>query len=151
MDDQTTLNGSPRRERSRHAMAQNLAGIAHDLLTISDLQMRLFADDLRALRNRVLRALAIWLIAYGLLVAALPTALIGGGFWLADMTHLSSAAGLLVISFGALLLVAGLFVVGWWQITRQRSELQRSRNELHNNWVAIRQLLSSYAGRDSAD
>jgi uncharacterized membrane protein YqjE len=151
MDHQATLNGSPRRDSSAKALAHNMAKIAHDMITIAELQGRLFAVDLRAVRKEVLRGLGMWVAGFGLLVAALPTALIGTGLWLADIAHLPMAAGLLWVAFGAVLLVAGLFTCGWWQMNRQRTGLRRSSKELGTNLAAMRQVLSSYAGHESMD
>ena len=151
MDHKTTLNGFGTRDASPHVLAQNMAGIAHDLITIAELQVQLFAVDLRALRKGVVRGLAIWVIGGALLLAALPTALIGTGLWLAAVAHLSTAAGLLWVAFGAVLLVIGLFLAGWRQFTRQRAALKRSKKELQNNLATMRQVLSSYAGRGSGE
>jgi hypothetical protein len=151
MDHKTTLNGFGTRDASAHALVENMAGIAHDVITIAELQVQLFAVDLRALRKGIVRGLAIWVIASALLLAALPTALIGTGLWLADAAHLSTAAGLLWAAFGVVLLVIGLFLAGWWQLDRQQVGLQRSKKELRANLAAMRQVLSSYAGRASED
>jgi uncharacterized membrane protein YqjE len=151
MDHKTTLNGSGTRDASAHVLAQNMAGIAHDMIMIAELQVQLFAVDLRALRKGVVRGLVIWVIACALLFAALPTALIGAGLWLADVTHVSTAAALLGVALGAFLLVMGLLIAGWLQFTRQRAALNRSTKELHNNLAAMRQVLSSYAGRGSGE
>ena len=147
MDHQTTLNGSGSRDSSAHALAQNMAGIAHDLVAIAELQVQLFAVDLRALRKGAVRGSVIWVIACGLLFAALQTALIGTGLWLAEVAHLPTAAGLLWVALGAFLLVIGLLVSGWREFTRQRAALQHSTTEFQNNLAAMRQILSSYAGR----
>ena len=125
MDHKTTLNGFGTRDASPHVLAQNMAGIAHDLITIAELQVQLFAVDLRTLRKGVVRGLVVWVIAGALLLAALPTALIGTGLWLADVAHLSTVAGLLSVAFGADLLAAGLSISGWWQINRQLTGLRR--------------------------
>lgn len=149
MDYKTTVNGSGSHDASPHVLAQNMAGIAHDVITIVELQVRLFAADLRALRQGVVRGLVIWVIAGAVLLAVLPTALIGLGFWLAEMAELSTAAGLLGVAAGAFLLVVGLLIAGWRQFTRQRAAFERSTKELDNNLAAMRQVLSSYAGRGS--
>lgn len=151
MDHQATLNGSLRRDSSVEALAHNMANIGYDMITIAELQGRLFAVDLRAVRRGVLRGLGFWVAGFGLLVAALPTALIGTGLWLADVAHLPMAAGLLWVAFGSALLVAGLFTCGWWQLNKQRTGLRRSSKELRSNLAAMRQMLSSYAGRESVD
>ena len=151
MDHQATLNVSPPRDSSAQALAHSMADIAHYMITIVGLQSRLFAVDLRALRKGVLRGLGIWVAGFGLLVAALPTALIGTGLWLADIAHLPMAVGLLWVACGAALLVIGLFLAGWRQLVRQQVGLQRSKKELRANLAAMRQVLLSTAGRDSED
>jgi uncharacterized membrane protein YqjE len=151
MDHKTTLNGFGTRDASAHVLAQHMAGIAHHMFTIAELQVQLFSIDLRALRKRVVRGLVTWVIAFTLLFAALPTALIGTGLWLADVAHWSTAAGLLGVALGAFLLVVGLLISGWRQFTRQRASLDRSTRELRNNLAAMRQVLSSYAGRGPGD
>ncbi len=151
MDHQATLIDRERRDSSAQSLTHSVASIAQDMVTIAELQMRLLVVDLRALRQGALRGLVTWLIACALLVAVLPTALIGTGLWLADAAHVSTAAGLLWVAFGAVLLVIGLFLAGWRQLKRQRVGLQRSRKEIRANLAAMRQMLSSYAGRASED
>jgi hypothetical protein len=151
MDHQATLNDRPRRDASAQALAHSLASIAQDLLMIAELQVQLLAVDMRALGQGALRGLVTCVVACGLLVAVLPTALIGIGLWLADVAHVSTAAGLLWVAFAAMLLVTGLFLAGWRQLKRQRVGLQRSRKELHASLAAMRQVLSSYAGQASED
>ena len=151
MDHQATLIDRPGRDSSAQTLTHSVASIAQDLVKIAELQVQLLAVDLRALRQGALRGLVTWMIACGLLVAVLPTALIGTGLWLADVAHVSTAAGLLWVAVGAMLLVFGLFLAGWRQLKRQRVGLQRSRKELRASLTAMRQVLSSYAGRASED
>ena len=151
MDHKATVNGFGTRDASAHVLAQSMAGIAHDVITIAELQVQLFAVDLRALRKGVIRGLVIWVIACALLFAVLPTALIGTGFWLASVADLSTAAGLLWVALASFLFVIGLLIAGWRQFTRKRTALGRSTKELHNNLATMRQVLSSYAGRGSGE
>jgi len=151
MDHQATLNDRSRRDSSDQTITHSLASIAQDMVMIAELQVQLLAVDLRTLRQGVLRGLVTWVIACGLLVAVLPTALIGTGLWLADVAQMSIAAGLLWVAFGAVLLVVGLFLAGWRQLKRQRVGLQRSKKELRASLAAMRQVLSSYAGHAKED
>ena len=151
MDRQTTLygsgNGSGSRDPSAAALSRHVAGIAYDLFTIAELQLRLFARDLQSLRKGIVRGLAMWALAVGLLFAAMPTALIGAGLWLAETAQLSTAAGLLWVAAGTFLIMIGLLSFGWREFTRQRAALRNSTKEFHNNLRTMRQILSSYAGR----
>ena len=151
MDHQVPIVDRAGSDSSPKALAHSLASIVQDVYKIAELQGRLLTVDLRALRQGVLSGLVTWVIACGLLVAVLPTALIGTGLWLADVAHLSMAAGLLWVTFGAVLLAIGLFLVGWRQFKRQRVGFQRSTKELRASLAALRQALSSDAGRASED
>jgi uncharacterized membrane protein YqjE len=139
----TSLNGST------HAIPHRLSRIAHDMVTIAELQARLFVVDLQCVRRGVLRGLALWLAGCALAIAVLPTALIGAGFWLAEYAQLSTAAGLLWVAFGTTICIAGFGIFGWNQIERQRFGFQRSRNELQTTLGELRQILSQYADRES--
>jgi len=151
MDHQATLTERRRHDSSAQALTQSLANIAHDMVTIAELQARLLAVDLQGLRQGAQHGVVTLAIACGVLVAVLPTALIGMGLWLADVAHVSTAAGLLWISLGAVLFVIGLSLAGWRQLKRQGVGLQRSRNELRASLAAMKEVLSSYADRESAD
>jgi hypothetical protein len=150
MNHKATLNGTPIRDASAQAVAQNFAGVVLDVVTIAELQSQLFALALGALCRGAVRGLMIWGIAAVLLVAAVPTALTGTGLWLSEVAHVSTAAGLLWVALGAFLLVIGLIAWGWRQVTSQRAALRNSIHEFRNNRAAMRQILASYAGRGSA-
>ena len=91
-------------------------------------------------------------LAAGVLaIAALPTALIGAGFWLADYAQLSVAAGLLWVAFVAAMCIGGLGIAGWSQIKRQRFGFQRSADELHTTLAELRQVLNKYADREATN
>lgn len=151
MDHQATLIDRARPDSSAQALTQSLASIAQDMVMIGELQGQLLAADLRTLRQETLPGLVAWLMACVLLVAALPIALVGTGLWLADVAQVSMAAGLLWVALAATLLAAGLLLAGWRQLKRQRAGLQRSAKEFRASLAAIRQALSSHAGRASED
>jgi hypothetical protein len=145
MDHQAIVIDHPPRDSSALALTQSLASVAKDLVMIAELQMRLLAVDLRAMRQEALPGLVTWVIACGLFVAVLPTALIGTGFWLADVAQVSTAVGLLSVAFGAVLLVIGFCLAAWRHLKRQQNGFQRSRKELRASLAAMRQVLSSHA------
>jgi uncharacterized membrane protein YqjE len=149
MDHQATLIDRPRCDSPAQALTHSVASIAQDMVMIAELQVRLLTVDLRALCQGAQRRLVMWVIACGLLVAVLPTALIGTGLWLAAVAQVSTAAGLLWVAFGTVLFVIVLFLAGWRQLKSQSVGLQRSTKELHASLAAIRQVLSSYAERTS--
>jgi uncharacterized membrane protein YqjE len=151
MDHQATLDPPPRRDSSAQAVLKNLAHIAHDVMTLVGLQLRLFTTDLKELRKGVVAAMTACVVALVLALAALPTALIGAGLALAYATELPAFAGLLIVSLIAFILAAVLVGLGIYQLKRKEGALERSRSELHRNMAAMRQALASYAKREPWD
>jgi hypothetical protein len=144
MDHETTLNGDTQESPTR-ALAGNAAALAHDLLTIGELQLQLLRADLGGVWSGAMWALAACLAALGLLAAALPVALAGLGLWLADATAQAPWAGLLWVALAAVLVTCGLLGAGWWQFREQLAGLERSRRELQNNFEALKRILSNYS------
>jgi putative superfamily III holin-X len=131
MDHQTAVEDSPR-----------AASITADLVTIAELQLRLFEADLRRLWRGAMWALIAWAVAGGLFIAVVPVALAGAGLLLADSLGQSPAAGLLWVALAACGLIAILVFAGWRQLRMQAGCLQRSRQELHENLKLLKNAAS---------
>jgi hypothetical protein len=144
MDHETTLNGD-KQESPTSVLAGNAAALAHDLLTIGELQLQLLRADLGGVWSGAMWALAACLAAVGLLTAALPVALAGLGLWLADATSQAPWAGLLWVSLAAVVVICGLLGAGWWRFREQLAGLERSRREFRNNVETLKRILSNYS------
>ena len=151
MDRKAPLNGWSREDSPAHALAQDVGGIARDLGTIAELQMRLFGADLKAMRAALARGVVSFVAALVLLLTALPIAMAGGGLWLSDVYGWTPATGLLLVAVAAIVAVAGLVAFGAYQLRSQRHAFENSRRELSENLCAVRQLMKDYAGRAADD
>jgi hypothetical protein len=151
MDRKAPVDGWSREDSPAYALAQDVGGIARDLATIAELQMRLFTADLKAVRKALLQGTIAFLAALIVLLTTLPIALAGLGLWLAEANGWTPAAGLLVVALVAVIVVAALVAFGAWQLRSQRRAFENSRRELSENLIAVRQLMKDYAGRTAAD
>jgi len=147
MDHQATMNGARHKDSSAQAVLKNLALIAHDMMRLAGLQTRLLAADLRAVRKNVIAAIVLWALAAVLLLAVLPTALIGSGLAISYGADIPAFAGLLLAALIGLLLSAGLILIGMQRLKRNHNGLERSRTELRINMDAMSHALSTYAQR----
>jgi hypothetical protein len=145
---QATVNGASHKAGGP-SLARNAAGMAHDLLTMGELQMQLFLADLQSFARRGAWVLAAWLFGAALGAAALPILLAGLGLWLADMLNQSPAAGLLWVALASAILTATLIAAGYYQFRRQLGGFERSRRELHENLAVLKRLLSNYSAGDA--
>ncbi len=150
MDHQTTVNGEAHEVPSR-TLARNAAGIAHELVGMAELQGELLAADFRQIVRDAIRGLSFWVVAGLLAFATLPVALAGAGLWLAEGLDQRPAAGLLWVSLAAALLAAGAGMAGWLQFRMQAMTLERSRRELRENIMLLKQILTEQSAREAAE
>jgi signal transduction histidine kinase len=146
MDHKATLNGSP-----AQALARDVAGMARDVAGIVELQARLFALDLQVTRAALKRGASAYGAAAIVLFTALPVGWAAFGLWLADVTALTVAGGLLASACSAIALVVCLAVFGTRQFRAQQAAFENSRKELSENLAAIKQVLTDYLGRASEE
>lgn len=126
MVDQTTMN---RRFPQTHIRA-NLAGLAHDALTLAELQVRLLSVDLREARRGAATALAL-LVAGGVLaLGCVPLLLLGGARLLVELARWPESGAYAAIGVLAAVLALLILRLGWRRTTRALATVQRSREEL---------------------
>lgn len=142
MDRQTEMNEAPQHDSESDALARHLAAVAQDLTCIADLQARLFAVDLRMLRNRVVGGAVVWLVALCLFVATLPVALSGFALYLAHAAGTRAEVGLAWVASAAAVLVFGLSVWGWLLLRNKWTPLNRSCTELRETVKTLARSLS---------
>jgi protein-S-isoprenylcysteine O-methyltransferase Ste14 len=127
MVDQTTLNR--RYARPTHIRA-NLAGLAHDALTLAELQVRLLTVDLRDARRGAGTALALLLAGAILALGCVPLLLIGGARLLVDLADWPASAAYAAVGALAAAVALVLLRLGWRHTTAALATVQRSREEL---------------------
>jgi uncharacterized membrane protein YqjE len=139
MDSQTTMNTSP--ESPSHRFSRKASRVARDVLTIIELQGRLFLSDLVDMRRGAMVGTLACLMGMGLLVAAIPLGLAGAGIWIAAIWDLGPGPGLVGATVAACLLAAVMLAAGYWHL-RQRVTLARSRDELAENIALLKKMLN---------
>jgi hypothetical protein len=126
MVDQATLDrgGSPPR-RVRH----NLGELAHDAITLVELQVQLLAVDLRDARRGA--SAAVVQIAAGacLGIGAVPLLLLAGAQLLIDLLGWSSAGAYATAGILAVAIAGALLWAGWRQSVHAVATVQRSKTE----------------------
>jgi hypothetical protein len=142
MGDQATMNGQAKQERfAAGRIGRNVAGFAHDLVTLCELQIQLLGVDLRDARARgVVPGLLVG-IAVLIAIASVPVLLTGAGLLLANATGVSNGSALIVVATTA---IAASGIVGWiaWRkLTAALNLLARSQNEFRENLQSIKSAL----------
>jgi hypothetical protein len=145
---ETTLNGNG--HHPVQDLRMHLRGMARDVGQMAELQAKLFMADLAQARAGLVRAACCWLAAMVLSLALLPVLVAGVGMYLAEVTRLTVAGGLLVAASGAAVIVVGLAVGGWVQLRRQQTAWEESKAELRDNLQALREAFSTYTREPAA-
>ncbi len=138
---QTPLGANP--THTADPESHRTAGtIAAKLIELIELQVQLVQAEFGELRARTVWALIAGIFAGGLVLAALPTLVIGLGFYLSTRFEISTAAGMLSAGLAALLLATISAGLGWWKL-RSQAAFVRSRAELAESIELLKQTLSS--------
>jgi hypothetical protein len=140
MDQQTTLNdsASPARDLKEH-----VAGMTRDVGHIAELQSRLLLAEWKQARGKLICAVGCWAIAIVIVAAAMPVVIGGLGWWLAEVTELSVAGGLLSAAGIAVLLALVIAAFGYWQYRRQSVVWEQAKCELAESARAVRSAFSN--------
>lgn len=118
-------------------MAGGISELAHDVVTLAELQLKLMRLDVQESAQRMIGPSVAMVVAGVVVFGCVPVLLLGLAFLLAETTSLSIAGGSLIA--GTLgLLAAG--VTGYLAYRRLRCcsvQLDRSRKELTQNvnWI----------------
>ncbi|MBL8849925.1 MAG: phage holin family protein [Planctomycetaceae bacterium] len=124
MVDQTQING-----RRAGTVRQNLAGLAHDAITLAELQCQLFAVDLRQVRRVAMTACAQLAAGAVLALGCLPVLLAAGSQTLIEVWNWPAAAAHAAVGGTALAIAVGLMWLGWRKLGRSLKTMERSRSE----------------------
>jgi protein-S-isoprenylcysteine O-methyltransferase Ste14 len=126
MADQTTLNWRERPTRIR----KNLAGLAHDALTLAELQVQLLSLDLRDARQGAGTALSQVLVGAVLALGAIPVLLLAAAHLLVESAEWPPSVAYATVGVLAALVALVLVRLGWRRTARSLATVQRSRTEL---------------------
>ena len=126
MVDQATLNrggGPPRRVR------HHLSELAHDAITLVELQVQLLAVDVRDARRGAGAALIQIAAGACLGIGAVPLLLLAGAHLLIDLLGWPAAGAYATAGVLAVAIAGALLWTGWRQSTRALATVQRSKAE----------------------
>jgi hypothetical protein len=126
-------NGKHRTAEPVRTIRRNMAGFAHDVVTLMELQGRLALLDAREAGRRAVFSVAAVVVAGCLLLASLTVGLVALGYLLQQELDLSAAAAFAIAAAIALATTVGLLVFGGYQLRRTWAVFERSRRELSQN------------------
>jgi hypothetical protein len=141
-------NGAVSRD-SRRGVARNLAAIAHDVVTLAELQAQLARLDLQTALKKMKVPAAVLIIGVVLFLASIPLALVTVAHVLIHFTALSSWAAYLIVVAGGFILggLAVLFAIA--RIKSAGHTIDRSTTEFSNNVKWIKLVLRQQAEAES--
>jgi uncharacterized integral membrane protein len=132
------VNGAVSRE-SRPGVARNLAAIAHDVVTLAELQAQLARLDMKTALKKMKLPVAVLAVGAVLFLASIPLALVTVAHVLIYFTSLASWAAYLIVVAGGFLLggLAMLFAIS--RIKSAGHTIDRSSTEFSNNvkWIKL--------------
>jgi len=126
MDNQTTLNGAA---SVSQGLRENLSGLAHDALTLAELQMQLLSVDLRDGRRDAGSGFMQLLIGSVLALGCIPILMLAAAHALIEFLHWPAPAAYAAIGITSAVGSAVLLRLGWGGIVRALATVQRSRAE----------------------
>lgn len=127
---QATMNG---RQTGTRQVTRNVSELAHDVITLAELQAQLLACDLRDGKSRAIGPIVSMAAGLILALGTMPVLLMGIGWLLVNHAGWSEGAALLVAGGGGLVVSGGLAWFGWRRLKAALAIIARSRNELAEN------------------
>ena len=135
-----TANGhqpSPRR-----VMTKNVRELAHDAVTLGELQVELLKLDASDWSQRLVPPLLALAATLGVALGTLPVLLQVLAYALIEGAGWSAWLSFLVAGIAGLVLAALLGTIGWTRLRASFDVFQRSRDEMQKNVTWLKQVLS---------
>jgi len=110
-------------------LRQNLSGLAHDALTLVELQFRLLGVDLRDARRGIGFSLAGMAVGMVLVLGCIPILMLAGAQALVEFLHWPASAAYAAVGVAAAVLAILLLRWGWGGMFRSLQTVERSRAE----------------------
>jgi Putative Actinobacterial Holin-X, holin superfamily III len=121
--------------------ARSVGHILHDIVTLGQLQARLFVLDAQDAGAKIQRPILALAAGGVLAICAVPIALIGIAFLLIDVAHLSRLAAFWITFVFAVFVAASLiaYAIAWFR--KPPGLFAYSREELENNIERVKEML----------
>jgi hypothetical protein len=120
---------------------RNMTDLAHDVVTLLELQANLFKLDVKDTIRRSIVAVVVLLGGLFVLIACLTVALASAGYLLVEQAGLSYAASFCLSAVGGAILSGLMFVSGWLGLRRAFGTASRSRQEFERNLAWFKRVL----------
>lgn len=121
--------------------ARSVGQILHDIVTLGQLQARLFALDAREAGVKIQRPILALAAGAVLAVCAVPIALVGIALLLIDVAHLSRLGAFWITFVFAVFIAASLVAYGIAWFRKPPGLFEYSREELENNLERVKEML----------
>jgi uncharacterized membrane protein YqjE len=147
MVDQTKMsqdNGSA--QSPSKVVARNVAELAHDTMTIAELQVELFKVELEQYTQAATKPLAFLMISALVFLGCIPVVLLGLAFLLTELTGLSQGWSTLLVAVCVSVIAIVCALIEAQQLNKTSLALERSRAEFRRNVIWIKQVLKAIAG-----
>jgi hypothetical protein len=153
MADQTKIVGSSGtngRTGAPRAVVENLSDFLHDVVTLSELQAKLFVADVNDFRSGAIVPGALLGAAAIIALGCVPVLLMAIAWLLIDYEVLSQGWAFLAATGIGVLLAVVLGITGWVLFRRNLAVLERSQLELQRNITWFKSVLK-HSGRTTRD
>ena len=146
MDNAPMIPTNSSRTSETETVSHGIGRVAHDIVTLAELQAQLFKNDLHEATHRFTRPCAIFTSGILLLLGTIPVALIAIALALiaAGLTPLAAYAS---VGLAGLIVAAALALRGWQRLCAMPPAFTRSREELAHNIVLIKDAVTHQGGK----
>jgi hypothetical protein len=123
------------------SLGSDMSDFLKGVSTLVELQAQLFVTDVRECRQHGFFPGLILLCGVALGTGCFPVALVAIALLLIQVFEISSAAGFLIAVLAGTVLSGLLTMIGWFQVRKQMTVLQRSQQELVRNLRWLKKIL----------
>lgn len=136
----------PLKAEASESVVQSIGRVFHDVVTLAELQGRLFQSDAREIGERIVRPLAMFLMGSLLFLGAVPVGLLAIIQCLiaAGLSHAVAYGLVAVVSLAG---AAGMVAWAWWRLHGMPRAFARSQEELAYNLFWIREAFKELASK----
>ena len=139
------MNGQQNGARSpSQAVRRGVSDLAHDAMTLAELQAKLIKVDVQEGVGRLITPLLLGIAGVVMLITSLPVLLLGVSALLQEYAGMSPSVSLLLASGAGLVIAALLGGVALASFRRSFPLLERSRAELNYNVEWMKHILSRH-------
>jgi len=127
-------------------VARNLAEVAHDAVTIAELQAALLKTELKQCSENTMGPMALLMVASLIFVGCIPVLMLALAFVLSESTGLSQALSTVIVVVSGFVISAILGLAAYQKLRKNSIAFERSRTEFSRNVAWIKQALKVIAG-----